>query len=100
MPDSVLDATDSCVLEEHCFTTSDRDAWRRYLPANRSVFGSVEYAGICERFRGCVAQLYVVKSETASICHPMFLRPVSDLPFKADVGGRWDSTTPDFTGPL
>jgi serine/alanine adding enzyme len=82
------------------FTTSDQDDWRAWLPANRSVFGSLEYAKICETFRGCTSLLYVLKSDAASICHPMLLRPVSDLPFHPNVEGVWDSTTPDYTGPL
>jgi len=100
MFDASFDAMGFPVLQEKCFTTSEEVEWRRLLPASRSVFGSVEYARICERFRGSVARLYVLKSDTASICHPMLLRPVSDLPFVAEVEGQWDSTTPDFTGPL
>jgi hypothetical protein len=30
----------------------------------------------------------------------MLFRPLSDLPFSCEVGATWDSTTPDFTGPI
>ena len=100
MTNSSIGIVELCTLQERCLTTSDKEEWRKQLPASRSVFGSVEYATVCEKFRGFVPRLYVVKSDVASICHPMLLRPVSDLPFAVSVGGKWDSTTPDYTGPL
>src|SRR5215469_5753382 len=88
------------MLREHYLTTSDFELWQKYLPANRSVFGSVGYARICERYRESSPRLYVVASEHASICYPLLLRSTSDLPFAARPSAKWDSTTPDFTGPL
>ena len=88
------------MVKEQFLTLSDEDGWRGYLPANRSVFGSLEYAKICQSFKNVIPRLYVVESETASICHPMLLRPLADLPFEADIAGKWDATTPDYTGPL
>lgn len=85
---------------EKFLTTSDENEWRRALPASRSVFGSIEFAHICERYRGYSPRLYVSESATASVCHPMLLRPVADLPFATDIVDRWDSTTPDYTGPV
>jgi hypothetical protein len=41
-----------------------------------------------------------VASDDASICYPLLLRSTNDLPFVTDTTARWDSTTPDFTGPL
>jgi len=87
-------------LTQSCFTTADAASWRKYLPASRSVFGSLEYARICEQFRGATARLHVVESPTAVITHPMLLRPVSDLPFAADFDGCWDAVTADYTGPI
>jgi len=81
-------------------TTSDAEQWRRHLPARRSVFGSVEYAQLCERVTGICGRLVVMSSEDATISYPMLLRPVSELPFAADIRDRWDATTPDYTGPF
>jgi hypothetical protein len=87
------------MIREHFLTIREAALWRKYLPASRSVFGSVEYAKISETFRGGFPRLYILQSDAAYISHPMLLRPVSDLPFVAEVGGKWDSTTPEYTGP-
>ncbi|HKD79597.1 MAG TPA: GNAT family N-acetyltransferase [Candidatus Angelobacter sp.] len=87
-------------LREHYLTTSDYEMWQKYLPASQSVFGSVGYARICERYRESSPRLYVVASENASICYPLLLRSTNRLPFTASTSTMWDSTTPDFTGPL
>ncbi|MGB8260307.1 MAG: GNAT family N-acetyltransferase [Terracidiphilus sp.] len=70
------------------------------MPARRSVFGSVEWARICEQFRGVEAGLFAMERGQASICHPMLLRPLSGLPFAEGFEERWDATTPDYTGPV
>src|SRR5215471_10754172 len=88
------------MLREHYLTTSDYQLWQKYLPASRSVFGSVGYARVCERFRESSPRLYVVASDNASICYPLLLRSTNGLPFVAGPSAKWDSTTPDFTGPL
>ena len=88
------------MLQEHYLTTSDYEMWQKCLPASRSVFGSVGYARICERYRESSPRLYVVASENASICYPLLLRSTKSLPFAAGPSAKWDSTTPDFTGPL
>src|SRR5262249_14708804 len=88
------------MLQEHYLTTSDYEMWQKYLLASRSVFGSVGYARICERYRGSSPRLYVVASENASICYPLLLRSTNGLPFSAGPSAKWDSTTPDFTGLL
>lgn len=100
MLDYSASAVEAPVLQEKCFTTSDADEWRRYLPARQSVFGSVEYASICESFRGYVPRLFVMESELAFIAHPLLLRPVSNLPFASGIEGMWDASTPEFTGPF
>src|SRR5262249_10818444 len=79
---------------------SDYEAWQKHLPASKSVFGSVGYARVCEEFRRSSARLYVVASSNAAICYPLLLRSTHDLPFETSMSTRWDSTTPDFTGPL
>jgi len=60
----------------------------------------VGYARVCEKFRGASPRLYVVQSDYASISYPLLLRSTKDLPFNPTLSARWDSTTPDFTGPL
>jgi len=88
------------MLREHFLTIADRDAWERYLPAHRSVFGSLGYARICQAFRSCSPRLYVVESDEAAIAYPLLLRSLADLPFQVDAKAKWDSSTPNFTGPL
>lgn len=88
------------MLREHYLTTSDYEMWQKYLPASRSVFGSIGYARVCEQYRESSPRLYVVASENASICYPLLLRSTNALPFAAGPDDKWDSTTPDFTGPL
>jgi hypothetical protein len=91
-------------MQERFLTTAEGEAWQRCLPASRSVFGSLGYATICERFRGVSARLHVVESDAGSICHPMLLRPLSGLPFavsaQAMSEAKCDAATPDYTGPL
>ena len=88
------------MMTEHFLTTHDRDAWRKYLPECRSVFGSLGYARICEAYRNFSPRLYVVDSNQAVISYPLLLRPLADLPFQVDTKAKWDATTPQFTGPL
>jgi hypothetical protein len=41
-----------------------------------------------------------VASNSASVCYPLLLRSTTGLPFETTASIRWDSTTPEFTGPL
>jgi hypothetical protein len=88
------------MIQETFLTTKEAELWNRLLPSSRSVFGSHGYARISERFRGRTARLYVTEAMDASICYPMFFRSLSDLAFRAEVEGQWDTTTPEFTGPM
>ena len=88
------------MIREHFLTTAEQDAWRKYLPASRSVFGSLGYARICQAFRSASPRLYVLESGEAAISYPLLFRSLADLPFRAETRARWDATTPDFTGPL
>jgi len=88
------------MLREHFLTVADKDAWERYLPANRYVFGSLGYARVCHTFRGWSPRLYVVDSNEAVISYPLMLRPLSNLPFQVDSKAKWDAISPQFTGPL
>ncbi len=88
------------MIKEHLFTISDPDAWRKYLPEQRSVFGSLGYARICYAFRNMSPRLYVLASAESAISYPLLFRSLEDLPFRGEVVGRWDSVTPDFTGPV
>jgi len=88
------------MLREHFLTITDQDAWKRCLPVDLSVFGSLGYARICDAFRSCSPRLYVLESDEASIAYPLLLRSLADLPFQVDTEAKWDSSTPNFTGPL
>jgi hypothetical protein len=86
-------------MREHYLTTAEAELWQRYMPERSSVYGSHGYARICERLLDRVARLHVVESEEGWISYPMHLRSLSTLPFVADIGTRWDSASPEFTGP-
>lgn len=88
------------MTHQHFLSPEQSDQWEEFLPANRSVFGSVSYAKICQQFRAAIPRLYVVQFESANVCYPIFLRPLAALPFQAHSGALWDSTTPDYTGPM
>jgi hypothetical protein len=88
------------MFREHFLSTSDPELWRSYLPASRSVFGSLGYARICEAFRSCSPRLYVLERGNAVVCYPLTLRALAELPFRVETLAKWDSATPDFTGPL
>jgi hypothetical protein len=82
------------MTQHYVLTTDDADRWRAVLPADACVMGCVEYARICERHNGYSARLFVVESEGSVVAYPFFLRPVDGSP------GRWDTLTPEYTGPL
>jgi hypothetical protein len=88
------------MLQAHFISSNDRSAWERFLPARRSVFGSYGFLRVCEHFGKGSPYLYVLAQGDSAICYPMFLRPLAALPFTASIWGSWDSTTPEFTGPL
>lgn len=88
------------MFREHFLTVADQDSWNRYLPRNRSVFGCHSYARICNATGKCSPRLYVLEQGEAAICYPTQLRPLVSLPFAASIEGKWDSKTPDFTGPV
>jgi len=88
------------MMREHFLTINEQDAWRKFLPAQRSVFGSLGYARICQACRSLSPRLYVLESGQATIAYPVLLRPLADLPFAAESGAKWDSVTADFTGPV
>jgi len=87
-------------MNEQLLSTRESALWEKHLPARRSVFGSIGYARICERFRNCSPRLFVVTSANESICYPMLLRSTDVLPFAGVHRGMWDAGTPEFTGPL
>jgi hypothetical protein len=82
-------------------TTSDAPRWREVLPIDRSVFGSIEFAGVQEAHRGADVRLFVVTSDTTTVAQPYFVRPIADLPFAGDeTAALCDAATPEYTGPL
>jgi hypothetical protein len=88
------------ILNEQFLSTRESVLWEKYLPASRSIFGSVGYARICERYRNCTPRLFVVASGNESICYPMLMRSTDELPFAGVHRGMWDAGSTEFTGPL
>src|SRR5208283_788802 len=87
------------MIREHFFTVDNQDAWGKYLPIRRSVFGSLGYARICQAYRGFSPRLYVLESGEAAISYPLLFRSLTDLPFAKETSAKWDAVTSDFTGP-
>jgi len=82
-------------------STADRKAWKSLLPAETSVFGSVEFASLAEQHYGYAAQLFVHEQGESRIVYPIFLRPLSELPFAGmSSRSKWDIVSPSFTGPI
>ena len=82
-------------------TTASPDLWRSILPANQSVFGSLDFAVIAEEYVGHPARLIVVTTDKEVVAYPLFLRPISALAFASCTNVRgWDCLSPEYTGPL
>jgi hypothetical protein len=88
------------MIREHFLTIDEADAWSKHLPCSRSVFGSHGFARINRAFRGSSPRLYVAQTDDSTICYPVLFRSISELPFASGTEGKWDTTTPDFTGPI
>jgi hypothetical protein len=88
------------IINELLLSTRESALWEKHLPARRSVFGSIGYARICERYRRYKPLLFVLMSDAEPICYPMLLRSTDDLPFAGVHRGMWDAGSPEFTGPL
>jgi hypothetical protein len=88
------------ILNEQLISTRESTLWEKYLPASQSVFGSVAYARICERYRKCTPRLFVLASDDESVCYPMLLHSTDELPFAGVHRGMWDAGSPEFTGPF
>src|SRR5438067_6393701 len=88
------------IISDQLLSTREIALWQKYLPARRSVFGSIGYARVCERYRNCSPRLLVVASATESICYPMLLRSTDELPFDGIHRGMWDAGSTEYTGPL
>lgn len=88
------------MLTEHLLTTDD-PMWERLLPAQRSIFGSVEYARICQQHSADEARLFAVTSDAGLIAFPYFLRAINDLPFAKTFNRKqFDILSPEYTGPV
>lgn len=87
--------------KQYVLTSADADSWRKVLPANACVMGSVEYARVIEQQSHASARLFVYETDQSVITYPFFLRPTDGLPFiDSDSEPRWDTFTPEYTGPL
>jgi hypothetical protein len=87
--------------KQHVLSTEDADQWRKFLPADACVMGSVEYLWIMEQQTGCSARLFVVETEGSVIAYPFLVRPIDGLPFAtSNFAAQGDTFTPEYTGPL
>jgi len=89
------------MVTEKLLTIDDETDWRAALPADVSVFGSVEYARISQEHSGQAAQLLVIQSGGSLIAYPFFMRSIASLPFASKTTDAfWDISTPEYTGPI
>lgn len=77
----------------------DEEGWRAALPAQRSAFGSVEFARIRHRHAGVEPRLLVLDAPRGPIAHGLHLSPVPELGPGDAAPGLWDAATPPFCGP-
>jgi hypothetical protein len=88
-------------LNFQILTTADDTGWRAALPAAVTVFGSLEFARIVEKYTDLAARLCVIDSEGFRVAYPFFLRSVTRLPFAIDSSRDvFDTVTPEYTGPM
>jgi hypothetical protein len=96
----MIPVTASKTASLQVLTTGDPNQWCAFLPAGRSVFGSVEFASISEQHLGYISRLFVFTKDGETITYPLFLRSVSGLPFVTSAQSEaWDSLSPEYTGP-
>jgi serine/alanine adding enzyme len=89
------------MLKEVLYTTDDWSSWRSTLPIQESVFGSVEFATIVQRYRGQKAALYVLQDRNSLIAYPFFFRSIRSPFFGPELDGHLsDTVSPEFTGPI
>lgn len=88
-------------IQQELVTTENEATWRSFLPVSRSVFGSLEFARLQEKYHQRIARLFMFGSNEGKVVYPFLLRPLSELPFECEsAGAQWDSSTPEFTGPF
>ncbi|MGD0966447.1 MAG: peptidoglycan bridge formation glycyltransferase FemA/FemB family protein [Candidatus Acidiferrales bacterium] len=89
------------MLSEAVYTTKEPEAWSLALSSEASVFGSVEFVSVVEKYWGYRAHLYVLQSRTGRISYPLFLRPIHALKFcPPGTAPLLDTYSPEFTGPI
>jgi len=80
-------------------TTDDAKDWQEVLPDEACIMGSLAYARIQECQFGQTARLFVACRASSRVVYPFYLQPVPNhAPFAR--GDRWDTATPEYTGPL
>lgn len=84
----------------YVLTTDDAERWRAVLPADVFVMGSVEYARVLERRTGAAARLFVAEWGGTAAAYSHMLRPIGPPPFAGGAGRRWDTFTPEYSGPV
>ena len=90
---------DAMTTYHNLYTTQNESQWRAALPASRSVFGSIEFARLNEKYRGVTARLLALGNASELIAYPFVVRPLDGLPF-SHPSALWDSATPEYSGPL
>lgn len=88
------------MTSRYVLTTDDAERWRAVLPAESFVMGSLEYARVLERGTGAAARLFVAEWDGTAAAYPFLLRSLGALPFAGGAGGRWDTFTPEYSGPV
>jgi serine/alanine adding enzyme len=88
------------MTSRYVLTTADAERWRAVLPTNAFVMGSVEYARVLEKLTGGAARLFVADWGQAAAAYPFLQRSVPAPPLAAGAGERWDTFTPEYSGPI
>ena len=85
----------------YAVSTNDAETWRHILPASLRAGTSVEYMRIVERQTGWSGRLFAVEEDGRPVAaYPYFLRPIDDSPAGSESPVRFDTTTPEYSGPI
>jgi hypothetical protein len=79
---------------------SNPAVWRAILPASRSVFGSLEFCSVVQKYQDLEPCLFAYTAQDADIAYPFFLRNLAELPYAEEVRQGWDTKSPEYTGPV
>src|SRR5690606_19433661 len=60
----------------------------------------VEFAAVQEKQTGYPVRLFVYSAGSVRVAYPLIMRSTADLPFQEGGLQRWDTRTPEYTGPV